>query len=266
MIDLRWTEMGKRVVAALPWWAGPWRRTRWGPDVYWQPVSKVVTDRLNRAYDVEAWLMGQRVGSVLITLNRPGLMWGEPPGVLVADDSVVADLVVSDELACSRDLPEVLDQVEAEAMRVLRRVIGKLGLPPITRRAEPLAEEPVALDRIGRIGAEFPGPIALVAPHLARRTFADAIAGAEIDHGFRGWRMIRLTGAGEMPVDVDFRAIDAPMTLANLTHDKTNALIVVGERVGTLPEGLTPLVAGRDQGRCWVAFGFTRPSGRPPAP
>lgn len=258
MIQVQWSEMGKNAIRFIPWWVGP-RLHRKPVEVYWQPISTVVTERINRAFDAESWLAGTKADNVLVDLVHPGLMLYEP-APFVECGSAVVGLTVSDELARCRDVAAVLDRVEAEAMEALERVAGKLRRPGPPPRPTPLPAPPVRDDRICRIGEKY-GAIALVPPHMAGRNLADDIASVAEEitgHDLHGYRMFRFAQPDRaLAAEVDFGAIDAPITLEDLLIDRANVVLVLGERAGELPAPLAPLVAGRDGGQRWFALGYS---------
>lgn len=275
MIQVQWSEVGKHAIRFTPWWVGP-RLSRKPVDFYWQPISEIVTMRMNKAFDATAWLSGTGLDSVLVDLTREGLMTFNP-GVTIsrADESAVVGLVVPDEIADSRDLVAVLRFVEEGAVEALNRVAKRLKRPLQARSSA--GEPPVpAADRICVLGDEHAGDdvLALVAPHMATRAFVENIAstseelrGLTLD----GWRAFLLPARGadgqDVLVEADFRAIDAPVSLEQLLIDRGNVLVVLGKRLDGVASWVDhlgsdrrfmPLVAGRDRKHQWAAFGLSK--------
>ncbi|MFE9750328.1 hypothetical protein ACFYOT_35945 [Saccharothrix saharensis] len=274
---MQWSEMGKHAIGLTPWWVGP-RLSRKPVDLYWQPISEVVTARVDEAFDGTAWLSGTGLDGVLVNLTREALVTFDPAvRISRSEGSAVVGLTVPDEVADSRDLVRVLEFVEAGAIEALNRVAKRLKRPLPARSAATGSSVPAA-DRIRVLGDEHAGDdvLALVAPHLAARGFVEAIAAtSEECHGpaMRGWRAFRLpdrlADARDLVVAADFRAIDAPVTLGRLLIDRGNALVVLGKRLDGVASWadrldpalrFTPLVAGRDGHHQWAAFGLTKPA------
>ncbi|MFD4642028.1 hypothetical protein ACFWN2_32315 [Lentzea sp. NPDC058436] len=230
----------------MPWWAGPVaRRPR---AVYWQPLSDLVERRVNAAVDTLGW------GSdVLVELTVPGLLSTE---IAVLPGFAVAQLALPDALNRSRDVELVVAALEDGVHVTVERVARRLGKPYLRTNAEPQGvEHPL---RLSTLAGRFGGTIALVAPH-AEPEFPNASEVAW--EGHEGWRIVRADHepAGRPVSDVDFSAVDVPVSLDDLSADQETTLVVVGKELerltGWLPTGLAGRVSvmGRDDGCWWAA-------------
>lgn len=284
MVLVQWTFSGDP--SLIPWWVGPSRsRKPWG--LYWQPLMERIADKVNDAIDEAAWLAGTKADSVLVAVTTPSFSDFEGK-VVVLDGTAMVELVVPDEITGSRDLAEVGAYIESKAFEALDKVAKKLKTGPPVRRIveEPAGGEPgVESDQVSLIGAEHLGDglLALVPPHMAARSFVDAIAqvSEELgDHRLHGWRLFQDDpgpASGDdsgLFVELDFRGIDVPARLSVVQRNQENALVVIARRleqvgpwlkkVEPLMQGVTlsPILAGRDGSLEWISFRFAETRGR----
>lgn len=249
MIHVCWAD----VVPGTPWWAGPVTRAR-PRTVYWQPLSDLVASRVNAEVDVSAWGC-----DVLVELTMPDRL---SPEIAELPGLTVAQLALPDALNRSRDVELVVAALEDGVHATVERVARRLGVRYERVRAEPKRlEHPLRLSTLAR---RFGGTIALVSPHTTSDCFMAVLPVEELAwEGHEGWRAVRVSQetAGRPVSDVDFSAVDIPVSLDNLAADPGTALIVAGKELerltGWLPTGLAGRVSvlGRDDGCWWAAIG-----------
>lgn len=248
VIHVYWAD----IVPGTPWWAGPVTRER-PRTVYWQPLSELVERRVNAEVDTSGW------GSdVLVEMTVPSRLI---PDIALMPGFAVVQLALPEALNRSRNVELVVAALEDGVHTAVQRVARRLGVGYSRVEAEPRSlEHPL---RLSTLAGRFAGTIALVSPRTSSDEFMASLPAEEVEwEGHEGWRIVRATRepAGRPVSDVDFSAVDVPVSLDNLSADPGVALVVVGKElerlIGWLPTGLAGRVSvmGRDDGCWWAAI------------